>query len=192
MEKSIRETASRLLVFGGSAGSLEVIIKVLPRLSLKKDMGIIIVLHRKSSDGSLLADVLNVRSNMIVREADDKDTIEAGRIYLAPGDYHLLVEANKCLSLDASEKVNFSRPSIDVTFETAAEAYGENCTCVLLSGASADGAQGLKFAKEQGARTWVQNPDTADVSYMPQSALQLFTPDKMLTPEEMVKAINEL
>jgi two-component system, chemotaxis family, protein-glutamate methylesterase/glutaminase len=192
MEKGIRETASRLLVIGGSAGSLEVILKVLPRLSIQKGLAIIIVLHRKNSDGSLLADVLNVRSNMRVREAEDKDAIEGGNIYLAPGDYHLLVEANKSISLDASEKVNFSRPAIDVTFETAAEAYGEKCICVLLSGASADGAQGLKFAKEHGALTWVQNPETADVSYMPESALQLFKPDKILTPQEMAVAINEL
>lgn len=162
-----------LLVIGGSAGSLAMVFKVLPLLKKEMNIAVIIIFHRKQSDDDMIiVDMLSSRTEFVVKEADDKDEIVPGTIYIAPSDYHVLIEKNKMLTLDASEKINFSRPSIDVSFESAADAYGSKLACMLLSGANADGVQGLKTAKDLGALIIVQDPASAEMPYMPREAIE--------------------
>ncbi|RYY87054.1 MAG: chemotaxis protein CheB [Chitinophagaceae bacterium] len=181
----------RLLLIGGSAGSLEVLLLALPLLRSSLSFPILIVIHRKSSE-SILAELLAARTSLPVKEAEDKEPMQPGTIYIAPADYHTLVEANGTLSLDCSEKINWSRPSIDVTFETAADVYGKGLVGLLLSGANHDGVAGLARIQAAGGKVWVQDPDTAQIAYMPQGAVDQLRVDHLLTPEEMAGAINNL
>lgn len=185
-------TGCRLLVIGGSAGSLEVLLQVLPSLRRQEHLAIIIVLHRKNDHDSLLSGLLSSRTSWAVKDAEDKDIIAPGHIYVAPADYHLLVETNGTLSLDFSEKVNFSRPSIDVTFESAAYAYHRLLTALLLSGANADGVEGLRAVKAMEGTTAVQHPESAAVPYMPAQAMEQADIDFVLQVPEMANFIAGL
>ncbi|MNK19578.1 Chemotaxis response regulator protein-glutamate methylesterase [compost metagenome] len=180
------------LVIGGSAGSLDVLLKVLPELDKNLDFAIIIVIHRKQGTDSLLTDLLSHRTNLHVTEADEKEKILNNHVYIAPSDYHLLIEKDFTFSLDYSEKINYSRPSIDVTFQSAADAYGENLVCLLLSGSNADGVNGLIAVKKNGGITLAQNPASAQVSYMPEQAISRANVTSVLDIEEMADYINSL
>ena len=146
-----------LLLIGGSAGSLEAILQALPGLQDLNGLAVVLVLHRRNGE-SLLAELLNEKTSWTVKEAEEKEPILPGTVYVAPADYHLLIEKNKTFSLDYSEKVNYSRPSIDVTFESAADTFGSTVSALLLSGANADGTEGLKKIKEAGGFVMVQDP----------------------------------
>lgn len=183
---------TKLIVIGGSSGSLEVIMRLLPLLKTGFSIPIIIVMHRNTTADSALAELLSSRSSLKVKEADDKDVIEPGHIYLAPPDYHLLVEADATLSLDASERVHYCRPSIDVSFMSAAVAYKENVLAILLSGANADGAAGIATVKGGDGFTIVQDPEEAGVSYMPEQAIMTKAVDKIMKWQEMVEWLNNL
>jgi two-component system chemotaxis response regulator CheB len=182
--------APYLIVIGGSAGSLQPVLTLLSGVSGILKAAIIVVLHRQNHNASVLPELLASRTSLPVKEVAEKEPIEAGMIYIAPADYHLLIESDHTFSLDDSEKVNFSRPSIDVIFSAAAEAYGENTAAILLSGANADGVEGLIEVHEAGGTTAVQDPATADVDYMPKKALELATIDYILQPQEMATFIN--
>lgn len=192
MEKNSVINKCSLLIIGGSAGSLDVILKLLPDLRHDLPFPVIVVLHRKSSSDSVLTGLFASKTNLVVKEAEEKDIISSGCIYIAPADYHLLIEKDYSFSLDFSEKVNFSRPSIDVTFETAAEAYQSNLACLLLSGASDDGTKGLKAVKIFGGAAFVQNPKTAQVAYMPEKAIAAVEVDRIIDADEMASCINSL
>lgn len=184
---------TELLVIGGSAGSLEVILKAFNRLeSAILEFAIIIVLHRKSGADNTLIELLESRTTIPVSEANEKEPILSGHIYIAPADYHLLVESDRSMSLDYSEKVNFSRPCIDITFQTAAEVYGENLVCLLLSGASADGSEGMETAKALKSHIVVQDPVTAEVSYMPQKAIERVAVDRLIPGNDVGEFILTL
>lgn len=182
----------RLLLIGGSAGSLMVLLEVLPRVKIKASMAIVIILHRKNTPDSLLSELLAARSGLIVKEIEDKEPLRGGEAYIAPADYHILFETNQTISLDFSEKINFSRPSIDVAFSSASEVYHEKLACILLSGANADGVQGLVEAKAAGSQIIVQDPRTAETPYMPDQALQRIPDILVLKPSEMAAFINAL
>jgi two-component system chemotaxis response regulator CheB len=192
LAQTIKNQAVSLLLIGGSAGSLDVLLKVLPELKADLNFAIILILHRKYNNDSSLTTLLNGKTSLKVKEADDKDTILPGWIYLAPADYHLLVEADHTLSLDDSEKVNYSRPCIDITFQTAAEAYGSTLCALLLSGASSDGAEGLEQIKHYGGVTAVQDPLSAEVSYMPVKAIEKSKPSCILDIAGIITFINSL
>jgi two-component system chemotaxis response regulator CheB len=192
MEENSLKPGYRLLVVGGSAGSLDVILTFIPKLRTDLPFAIVLVLHRKSNASSVLIDLLAAKTPLPVKEAEEKEPLQAGKIYLAPPDYHLLVEKDFTVSLDDSEKVHHSRPSIDVTFETAAEAYGPALACLLLSGANADGAEGIRCAKQLKGLTLVQDPRTAEVSYMPQQAIETQSVDKVVSVLQMHEVINSL
>lgn len=180
------------LVIGGSAGSLDVLLRVLPDLRRDLSFPIIIVIHRKHGADSLLPELLSGRTKLNVKEADEKEPILAGNIYVAPSDYHLLIEQDHTFSLDSSEKINYSRPSIDVTFQTAAEVYQDNLVCMLLSGSNADGVNGLKAVKTFRGRALIQNPADAQVPYMPAQAAQNVVIDASLNIEDTAEFINLL
>ncbi|WP_069657829.1 chemotaxis protein CheB [Arcticibacter eurypsychrophilus] len=192
MEKDSLKGAIDLLLIAGSAGSLDVLLKVLPAIKSNLSFPIIIVLHRKASYDSSLINLFNTKATLPVVEAEEKDSLQNGKIYVAPSDYHLLVETNRSLSLDYSEKIQYSRPCIDVTFETAAEVYKTRIAAILLSGANSDGSAGLKSIKSYGGITAVQNPQYAEVSYMPQKAIQTAPIDYILNIEEIANFINKL
>lgn len=179
-------------LIGGSAGSLEVLLKVLPDLDSHLPFPIIIVLHRKPGKDSILTDLLAAKTQLHVKEIEEKEKIKPSTIYIAPPNYHLLVERNGTFSLDASEKVNFSRPSIDVSFESAADTFKQGLFCLLLSGANSDGTEGLLKVKKTGGTILVQEPSSAVVSYMPEAALAQMEVDEVLKPEEMANYLNKL
>ena len=137
----------QLVVIGGSAGSLDVILKILSQLTPGSTLAIIIVMHRKNTYDFSLSDLLATKTDWLVHEAEEKQSLKNDHIYLAPADYHLLIEKDHKLSLDVSEKVHYSRPSIDVTFESAADVYQAKMAAILLSGANDDGVEGLKKVK---------------------------------------------
>ena len=180
------------LIIGGSAGSLDVLLKVLPFLDDSINIPVVIVLHRKRGADSLLTSLLSSKTNIRVKEVEEKEAVLSGTIYLAPSDYHLLIEKNFTFSLDFSEKVNYSRPSIDVTFQSAAEVYKEKLVCLLLSGSNADGVEGLKHVKKYGGVASIQHPESAVVSYMPAQAKMNVNIDCILQIDEMAEYINDL
>jgi len=169
-----------LLLIGGSAGALSVVLNIAQHLRADMNMATLIVLHRKPSEDNVLQEVLASKTGLEVKEAEGNDHLRPGVIYLAPADYHVLMERDGSLTLDDSEKVNFCRPSIDVSFESAAEIYGKSLICVLLSGANADGVAGLVKAKEKGAKIVIQDPESAEFNYMPAHAKRVVTPDLLL------------
>lgn len=181
-----------LVVIGGSAGSFEVILQLVSELKTGFTIPILIVVHRKNDFENVMVDLLRSKTKLEVKEAEDKERIEPAIIYIAPSDYHLLIEKDKTLSLDASEKVNYSRPSIDVTFQCAAEVFRDKAACILLSGANADGAQGLKEAKKNGAFTIVQDPATAEVGFMPQQAINIMQVDLIANADQLAAWLNHL
>ena len=181
-----------IVIIGGSAGSLTVLLSVLPFLPQDIGAAIVLVTHRHSGSEILLEALLSARASLPVCDIEEKDMPWPGYIYVAPADYHLLFEPDGSFALDSSEKVNYSRPSIDVTFSSAALAYGSNMTALLLSGANTDGTEGLIDVHEAGGTTAVQDPATADVDYMPRQAIQLAPVDIILPPHEMALFINEM
>lgn len=166
-----------VIIFGGSAGSIEVIMNIFPFIPANYPFAIVLVLHRKNTVEHHLEDVLSRKAQIPVLEIQDKMKLKPAHIYIAPGDYHLLVDETGLCTLDYSEKVNYSRPSIDVTFDCFANAFGNRCIAILLSGANADGAVSLKKIKDNGGLTIVQSPESAEVATMPMSAINLFSPD---------------
>ncbi|WEK34596.1 MAG: chemotaxis protein CheB [Candidatus Pseudobacter hemicellulosilyticus] len=194
MAKNILMPAIELIVIGGSAGSLDVILKQLPALRDNLPVAILLVLHRKagSSNEDILVDLLSTKTSWKVREAEEKEMITQGTIYVAPADYHLLLESDQSFSLDVSEKVNYSRPSIDITLESAAEVYGARLLAILLSGANADGAEGMQAVKTAGGLCVVQDPASAEVGYMPQQAIDQVMVDKIVPADHLAAFINEL
>jgi two-component system chemotaxis response regulator CheB len=179
------EILKKAVIIGGSAGSLSPLLHILKNLSPAFDLPVIIVVHRNNDPSSSLDMLLNQSSRLPVKEAEDKEPILDGIIYLAPADYHLLIEKERTFSLDASEKINFSRPSIDVSMQTAAEAYGQGLLAVLLSGANDDGTAGFAAVKAAGGIAIVQDPEEAAVPKMTQSVIRKRLADKVLTTGEI-------
>lgn len=187
-----RENHTELVVIGGSAGSLQVILEMIRHLNPSLDFSILIVIHRKAQAANILETLLQQYAVQEVMEIEDKTELERNKIYLVPADYHLLLDSRKTMSLDRSERINYSRPSIDITFISAAEVFGKELVAVLLSGANADGVAGLKIIKKAGGRVWIQNPETAEISYMPQQALRHVDYDLLFSPEDLAGLINQL
>lgn len=182
----------KLIAIGGSAGSLQVILKFFKHLRQDFPISFLLVLHRNNSFDSSLEELLGFRTNLIVKEVEEKEAILPGHVYVCPADYHVLIEEDFTFSLDYSEKVNYSRPSIDVVFISAADVFGRNLLCILLSGANADGAEGVKHAQYHGALIVVQDPADAEVPYMPEQAILLAKPDYILKAKDMAPFINSL
>ncbi len=192
MAQTVNSIPCAALIIGGSAGSLDVLLEIFP--NLKNDLGfpIVLVIHRKASNESLLTDLLQSRTTLKVGEAEEKELLTAGKVFIAPADYHTLIEDDCSISLDYSEKVNYSRPSIDVTFQSAAEVFKEKLVCILLSGSNADGVEGLKSVNNYGGKVVIQNPNTAIMPYMPQQAVLGVKPNVVLDSYDMADFINNL
>lgn len=169
------------IVVGASAGGVEALLKVFGQLPKGFGVPILVVLHLPDERDSQMAQVFGHRLAIPVQEAQDKQNIQPGTLYVATPGYHLSVEADRSLSLSLEEPVHHSRPSIDVLFESAADVFGPNLLAVVLTGANNDGAQGLAKVRELGGITVVQDPGEAQVSTMPEAALALQEPDHILT-----------
>jgi two-component system chemotaxis response regulator CheB len=163
---------AELVVIGGSAGALEVLREVLRRLPEKYGSAIAIVVHLPPEGPNLLAEVLARPGAPPMKMAEDKEPIAPGTIYLAVPDYHLRVEAGRTFALSMDERVHFSRPAIDVLFESAAQAYGPALMGIILSGANADGAAGLKAIGDRGGIMVVQSLESSEMIAMPAAALE--------------------
>lgn len=173
------------MVVGVSAGGLNALSRILPCLPEDYPMAIIIVQHRHRDSDDFLAEYLNDLSAIKVKEAEAGEVILPAHVYIAPPRYHLLVERNKTLSLSIDPPVNFSIPSIDVLFESAASCYKNHLIGLILTGANSDGSQGLKVIKEYGGYAIVQAPNTAEVDVMPKAAMNLVNVDKVIPLEDL-------
>jgi len=179
-------------VIGTSAGGVEALSRLLPALPRGAPAAVFVVLHLPRERPSLLVDIFAPRCEMTVREASDKEPVEAGTIYFAPPDYHLLIDEGPQLALSSDELVNFSRPAIDVLFESAADQYGERLLGIVLTGGNQDGAAGLQAVRAAGGMTIVQQPETAQVPYMPELALERGEVDYVLTLEQIAALLGTL
>lgn len=159
------------VVIGASAGALEALSTILPMLAEEFNLPIMIVVHVPPDRQSVLSELFVAKCQLAVKEAEDKEPIAGGTIYFAPPDYHLLVEKDKCLALSSDEPVLYSRPSIDVLFESAADAYGSGLVGIVLTGANQDGAKGLQAIVEAGGTALVQEPQGAYAPAMPEAAI---------------------
>lgn len=170
----------QLVAIGTSLGGLNALIEVLKMLPESLRVPVVVVQHQAPNPDGSLAELLQQYTRLAVVEAEDKTTMAGGTVYLAPPDYHLLVEAPGSLALSTEGPVRSARPSIDVLFETAAEAYGPALVGVLLTGASADGAAGVAYIKAHGGRVVVQDPSTAESGVMPAAGIAATIVDYVL------------
>lgn len=192
MEEEQVKNIKKLIVIGGSSGSLDAILVILPCLIKNFSIPILIVLHRGNKIDNGLIQLLAAKTKLHVKEADEKEKLLPGWIYVAPPDYHVLLEEDGSISLDVSEKVHYCRPSIDVTFTSAALSYGKQLTAILLSGANADGAAAMNIIKQAGGMNIVQAPAEAIVSYMPEQAILLAPVDQVLSTVQIAALMNKI
>ncbi len=169
------------VVIGVSTGGVQALKYLFSHLPADFPLPILVVSHIMPAADDGLAVLLNSYSPLTVKEADEGEGIQGGWVYLAPANYHLLVERGGGVSLSVDPPVNYARPSVDVLFESAAEVYGRHLIGVLLTGAGHDGSYGIARIKEHGGCTIVQNPDDAEMRSMPQRALEMITPAHICT-----------
>lgn len=153
---------------------------------------IVAAFHLHRSDGGRFAEHLDLKTPLTVVEAREKSRLKPGHIHVAPADYHLLVERDGTMTLSTDPKVNWARPSIDVLFESAARAWGDQVIGVILSGANDDGARGMKLISEMGGVCLAQDPDTAQSRYMPQAAIEAAAIERVHEPERLGIELTEL
>ncbi|MCF8074799.1 MAG: chemotaxis protein CheB [Desulfotignum sp.] len=176
----------KALVIGGSYGLLTALLKLLGSLPEGFQLPVIIVSHIHSSDCGELADFFNERISIPVKEAKDKEPIQSNTVYLAPSNYHLLIEPDGTFSLNMDEKVSYSRPSIDVLFQSAGFAFGDRLIAVLMTGSNHDGVNGVLSVKKYGGLTIAQDPDSAECPVMPRAAIDAGYVDQVLTIDQLI------
>ncbi len=180
------------VVIGTSAGGLAALSVLVGGLDSRYRLPLLVVQHIPDSGPTRLAEIFTRKTALRVKEADEKEPVAAGTLYFAAPGYHLLVEQDFSLSLSQDEPVHFSRPSIDVLFESAADAWGPRVAGILLTGASEDGAAGLVAIQQAGGLTVVQDPHEAEIPTMPLAALQRIAPDYILPLRDIHRLLREL
>ncbi len=175
----------KVIVIGVSTGGTKALKTILSVLSSNIAFSVIIVMHRHKDANGYLERLLDSECKMHVKQADEKEEIRAGVVYVAPPNYHLLIEDNGTFSMSVEGAVNYARPSVDVVFESAAGVYGQGLVGVILTGANKDGSQGLKKIKEAGGLTIVQTPETSEAADMPKAAIAAVKPDYILPLEKI-------
>lgn len=193
-----RKKGPECLVIAGSAGSFAMLAGLLAAIPAGFELPVLVVIHRSRKYPSQLSGLLQKNCAVEVKEAEDKEIIRKGTVYLAPVDFHLLVEPDGRLSLDASEPVLYCRPAADVTLCSAAEVYRENLWVLVLSGANEDSAAGARCAEQLGGRIFVQDPSAAEVPTMPAAVLKrtihpyvLNNDEIYLLPEQISAAVRQ-
>jgi len=182
----------KAIVIGVSSGGMHAMKVMFSLLPKNFNTPVIIVQHMGASSDNQLINILNEKSNLSIKEADEKEKIENGKVYIAAPNYHLMIERDKTFSLTVDEPVNYARPSIDVLFESAADAYKDKLIGVILTGSSSDGTAGLKKIKENGGLTIAQDPKTAESAYMPATAIAVVQVDFILSLEEIIKLLIKI
>jgi two-component system, chemotaxis family, protein-glutamate methylesterase/glutaminase len=165
------------IVIGVSSGGLKALKTVFSSLPFNFAVPVIVVQHVGPRSENSWINLLNDSCDIPIKEADEKENVATGNIYIAPSNYHLLIEKDKTFSLTIDERVNFARPSIDVLFESAADVYREKLIGIILTGSNNDGTRGVKRIKECGGTVIIQDPETAESAYMPLSAIKAVQPD---------------
>jgi two-component system chemotaxis response regulator CheB len=173
------------IVVGVSAGGLYALSHILQAVPAHFPIPVIIVQHRSKDKRYLLEEVLQTKCMIRIRQAEEKEQIEPATVYLAPPDYHLLVEKDKTFSLTFDPPVNYSRPSVDVLFETAADVFRDRLLGIVLTGANKDGAKGLRCIKKKGGITIAQQPETADFPEMPKAAIKTGAVQHVMTLDQI-------
>lgn len=181
-----------VIVGGTSAGGFKLLSAILPELREDLDIPVIIVQHVQPESDDFMITHLDKICRLKVKEAEEKEPVEPGTIYFAPPDYHLLVEQDRTFSISMDMKVNFSRPSIDVLFESAADVYREKTIGFILSGANSDGAKGLKKIADFGGTTIIQDPESSEFSEMPGSATVEVSADFIVGPDDISGLLNRI
>ena len=189
---SKRQSNVDLVIIGGSAGALDVLLKLFAALPETLNFALIIIMHLPGDRESRLVEVLQLHTVHPVAEAEDKASVLSEHIYVAGSGYHLSVESDYTFSLSCEPPLHFSRPSIDILMGSAASAYGEKLMGILLTGANVDRAEGMKMSKEAGGKTIVQNPQEAQVRIMPEEAIKQMQPDLILTTAQICNLITEI
>jgi two-component system chemotaxis response regulator CheB len=179
------------LVIGASAGAVEALSLLLPVVPSSARIPVVVVVHLPPNRASLLPEVFAPRCLARVREPEDKEPAVAGTIWFAPPNYHLLFERDRTFSLSVDEPVKFSRPSIDVLFESAADAFGSKLCAIVLTGANDDGAQGARAIRDAGGIVIVQDPSTADAKEMPSAAIALANPQLIAALPEIADFLRQ-
>ncbi|MBN2348585.1 MAG: chemotaxis protein CheB [Bacteroidales bacterium] len=182
----------KAIIIGGSAGSFQVVTKILNSLSKDFPMPVLLCLHRLKHVRSGFVEALSIKSNIPIEEPYDKDILKSGKAYLAPANYHMFVELSNRIALSTEDPLNHSRPSIDLSFITAANAYRDKLIGIILSGANRDGAFGLKKVHDNGGVAIVQDPAECEVKAMTQSALQLTPVDYVYTTDQIISFLLKL
>jgi len=180
------------VVIGASAGGFEALLAILQGLPANYPMPLVAVLHLPEHHESRLAELFGRRLLLQVREARDKESLAPGILYFAPSGYHLSIENDHSFSLSCEERVSYARPSIDVLFASAADAYGKSLAGILLTGANYDGAAGLAGMQVAGALTIVQDPASAEIATMPEAAIRRMKPDLILPLAEIHSVLRKL
>lgn len=181
-----------LIVIGASLGGLHALIAVLDGLPAAFPLPLAIVQHRGADVESGISELLQRHTGLIVTEAEDKEAIVAGRVFLAPADYHLLVEPDRTFALSTEAPIRYARPSIDALFESAADVYREKLVGVLLTGASADGARGAQRIKQRGGWLIVQDPATAESKVLPEAGLAAAPVDEVVELNRIGESLRQL
>jgi two-component system, chemotaxis family, protein-glutamate methylesterase/glutaminase len=179
------------VVMGVSAGAVEALERVLPAFEPGTPFPIVIVVHVPKHRPSAMPEVLRPRCKIPVLEANDKEPVAPGTIWLAPADYHLLIERDRCFSLSIDEPVLFSRPSIDVLFHSAVDAYAPRVVAVVLTGASRDGADGARAVSEAGGFVMAEDPATAQFRTMPEACVRTASPGLVADLTGISRALGE-
>ena len=187
-----KRNAFSAIVIGVSSGGIEALRIILPCLPADFMLPVIVVQHRHPTSDGFIIRLLNETCQLGVKEVDEKEEALPGMIYLAPADYHLMIEEDRTFSLSIDAYVKYARPSIDILFETAADVYGERLVGVILTGANSDGSDGIKKIKEAGGLTVVQDPDTCKSDRMPRAAMASAKIDHILALEEIGPFLREL
>jgi two-component system chemotaxis response regulator CheB len=177
---SLAQRGIRAVALGGSAGGIEALTELLPALPAGLHLAVFVVVHQPRHRSSMLPGIFASRCPLAVCEPDDKQDVQPDCIYFAPSDYHMLIDQGPRISLSEDDLVRFSRPSIDVLFESAAEVYGRDLLAIVLSGGNDDGADGALAVHRSGGFVVVQDPDTARVSTMPRSVVERGAADAVL------------
>lgn len=181
--------ASEALVIGASAGGTRALTELLPSVPEAARIPLVVVVHLSPSRPSLLPDLFGARCAARVLEPEDKQPVEPGTIWFAPPNYHLLVETDRTFSFSVDAPVNFSRPSIDVLFESAADAFGSKLCGIVLTGANEDGAAGARAIRERGGLVVAQDPETAQAKQMPRATISRANPQIVASLPEIAELI---
>lgn len=182
----------KAVIIGGSAGSFQVVTKILSSLNKTFPIPVLLCLHRLKHVRSGFVEALMLKSNIPIEEPNDKEQLKPGRAYLAPANYHMFVELANRIALSTDASVNHSRPAIDLSFITAANSYRDKLIGIILSGANRDGAHGLKAVANKGGLTIVQDPSECEVKTMTESALKLTEVDHVFKSEQIIRFLSKI